>query len=104
MSVLLDLSIFPMDQGVSVSGFVAPVIAKIRDSGHPYRLSPMGTVVETANLAESLRIIEQAQGILDGLGCDRVYATAKFDIRRGPLGRLSGKIESVRRQIGEVED
>jgi uncharacterized protein (TIGR00106 family) len=104
MSVLLDLSIFPMDQGVSVSGFVAPVIAMIRDSGHPYRLSPMGTVVETANLAESLRIIEQAQGILDGLGCDRVYATAKFDIRRGPLGRLSGKIESVRRQIGEVED
>ena len=103
MSVLLDLSIFPMDQGVSVSGFVAPVIAMIRDSGHAYRLSPMGTVVETANLAESLRIIEQAQGILDGLGCDRVYATAKFDIRRGPLGRLSGKIESVRRQIGEVE-
>lgn len=104
MSVLLDLSIFPLDQGVSVSDFVAPVIAMIRDSGHAYRLSAMGTVVETANLAESLRIIEQAQGILDGLGCDRVYATAKFDIRRGPRGRLSGKIESVRRQIGEVED
>lgn len=103
MSVLLDLSIFPLDQGVSVSRFVAPVIAMIRDSGHDYRLSPMGTVVETANLAESLSVIEQAQRILDGLGCERVYATAKFDIRRGPLGRLSGKIESVRQQIGAVE-
>ena len=39
MSVLLDLSIFPVDQGVSVSRFVAPVIAMIRDSGHDYRLS-----------------------------------------------------------------
>ena len=103
MSVLLDLSIFPLDQGVGMSRFVAPVIAMIRDSGHPYRLSPMGTVVETENLAESLRVIEQAQCILDGLGCERVYATAKFDIRRGSLGRLSGKIESVRHQIGEVE-
>jgi uncharacterized protein (TIGR00106 family) len=102
MSVLLDLSIFPLNQGVSVSRFVAPVIAMIRDSGHDYRLSPMGTVVETANLAESLALIAQAQDILDGLGCERVYATAKFDVRRGPLGRLSGKVESVRRQIGEV--
>ncbi len=103
MSVLLDLSIFPLDQGVSMSRFVAPVVAMIRDSGHEYRLSPMGTVVETATLAESLRLIERAQGILDALGCERVFATAKFDIRRGPLGRLSGKIDSVRQQIGEVE-
>lgn len=103
MSVLLDLSIFPLDQGVSVSRFVAPVIAMIRDSGHDYRLSPMGTVVETASLAESLALIERAQGILDALGCERVYAAAKFDIRRGPVGRLCAKIESVRERIGEVE-
>lgn len=103
MSVLLDLSIFPMDQGVSVSRFVAPVIAMIRDSGHDYRLSPMGTVVETATLEEALGLIGRAQSLLDALGCERVYAAAKFDIRRGPLGRLSGKLESVRRQIGTVE-
>jgi uncharacterized protein YqgV (UPF0045/DUF77 family) len=47
MSVLLDLSIFPVDRGAGVSAFVAPVIAMIRDSGHDYRLSPMGTIVET---------------------------------------------------------
>ncbi len=103
MSVLLDLSIFPMDQGASVSRFVAPVIAMIRDSGHAYRLSPMGTVVETATVGEALELVERAHAVLDALGCDRVYAAAKLDIRRGPLGRLAGKIESVRQQIGEVE-
>jgi uncharacterized protein (TIGR00106 family) len=102
MSVLLDLSIFPVDQGVSVSHFVAPVIAMIRDSGFEYRLSPMGTIVETPTLPEALDLIARAQVILDGLGCERVYATAKFDIRRGPAGRLSGKIESIRHKIGEV--
>lgn len=103
MSVLLDLSIFPLDQGVSLSGFVAPVIAMIRDSGHPYRLSPMGTVVETATLDQALRLIERAHAVLEELGCERVYAAAKLDIRRGPPGRLPGKIESIRRQIGEVD-
>jgi uncharacterized protein (TIGR00106 family) len=102
MSVLLDLSIFPVDRGAGVSGFVAPVIAMIRDSGHDYRLSPMGTVVETDTLPEALAMIERAYEILDALGCERVYATAKLDIRPGQTGRMEGKVESVRRQIGEV--
>jgi uncharacterized protein (TIGR00106 family) len=102
MSVLLDLSIFPVDQGGGVSAFVAPVIAMIRDSGHDYRLSPMGTVVETETLPEALALVERAYAILEGMGCGRVYATAKLDIRQDQSGRLSGKVESVRRIIGEV--
>ena len=102
MSVLLDLSIFPMDQGEGVSGFVAPVIAMIRDSGQPYRLSPMGTIIETETLAEALAILECAHTILAQRGCQRIYATAKFDIRSGPLGRLEGKIAAVQEHIGPV--
>lgn len=104
MSVLLDFSIFPVDQGSSVSGFVAPVIAMIRDSGLPYRLTPMGTVVETEQLAEALDLIARAHAILDALGCGRVYATAKLDIQRDRAQRIDGKIASVRRLIGEVQD
>jgi uncharacterized protein (TIGR00106 family) len=99
---LLDLSIFPVDQGGGVSAFVAPVIAMIRDSGHDYRLSPMGTVVETDTLPEALALIERAYAILEGMGCERVYATAKLDIRQGQSGRMVGKVESVRGIIGEV--
>jgi uncharacterized protein (TIGR00106 family) len=102
MSVLLDLSIFPVDRGAGLSSFVAPVIAMIRDSGHDYRLSPMGTVVETDTLTEALALIERAHEILEALGCERVYATAKLDIRKGQGGRLDGKVDSVRKQIGEV--
>jgi uncharacterized protein (TIGR00106 family) len=102
MSVLLDLSIFPVDRGSGVSAFVAPVLAMIRDSGHDYRLSPMGTVVETETLPEALALLERAYEILDALGCERVYATAKLDIRKGQGGRMDGKVESVRRQIGQV--
>lgn len=102
MSVLLDLSLFPTDQGSSLSHFVAPVIAMIRDSGHPYRLGPMGTVVETETMDEALDIIARAERLLDERGCERVYVTAKFDVRRGATGRLSAKIDAVREKIGDL--
>ena len=101
MSVILDLSIFPMDQGASVSAFVAPVIAMIRESGFACHLSPMGTAVETESLAEALELIAQSQSLLDAMGCERVYAVAKFDIRSGPPGRLLGKLDSIQARIGE---
>lgn len=102
MSIILDLSIFPTDQGDSVSRFVAPVIAMIRDSGHDYRLSAMGTLVETETLSDALALIERAQNLLDGFGCERIYAIAKFDIRQGPMGRLASKIASIEAQIGDL--
>jgi uncharacterized protein (TIGR00106 family) len=99
MSVILDLTVFPTDQGVSLARFVAPVIAMIQDSGFDHQLSPMGTQIETQTLSEALALIERAQSVLDALGCERVYIVAKFDIRRGACGRLTGKVESVRRQL-----
>ncbi|NEX22529.1 MTH1187 family thiamine-binding protein [Thiorhodococcus mannitoliphagus] len=102
MSVILDLAMFPTDQGVSVSRFVAPLVAMIRDSGLDYQLSPMGTQVETDTLPEALELIARAQSLLDEQGCTRVYAVAKFDVRQGPKGRLKGKIQSVEGRIGSV--
>ncbi|MGQ9831920.1 MAG: MTH1187 family thiamine-binding protein [Thermochromatium sp.] len=99
MSVILDLTIFPTDQGSSLSRFVAPVIAMIRDSGFEHQLSPMGTQVETNTLSEALAIIERANTILEGFGAKRIYVVAKFDIRPGTSGRLTGKLESVRQRL-----
>jgi uncharacterized protein (TIGR00106 family) len=102
MSVLVDLSIFPMDQGASVSAFVAPVVKLIRDSGLSYRLSPMGTTVEADRLEDALALAAQAHALLEEMGCERIYATLRIDSRKGAPGRLAGKVESVRERIGEV--
>jgi uncharacterized protein (TIGR00106 family) len=98
MSVLLDLSIFPVDQGSSLSRFIAPVVDMIAASGHAHQLTAMGTQIETDTLGEALALIERAQAILADLGCERVYATAKFDIRADSHERLRGKVDSVNRR------
>ena len=102
MSVLLEFSMFPTDKGESVSAYVSQVIKMIRDSGVDYQLTPMGTIIETATMSEALGIIEQAYAVLDGQGCNRVYSSLKFDIRKGKDNRLAGKVKSVREKIGDI--
>jgi len=102
MSVLLEFSMFPTDKGESVSQYVSQVIKMIRNTGVDYQLTPMGTVIETDNINQALEIVGQAYDILDKLGCNRVYSSLKFDIRKGKTKRLSEKVKSVVEKIGKV--
>ncbi|KRT55072.1 MTH1187 family thiamine-binding protein [endosymbiont of Ridgeia piscesae] len=102
MSVLLEFSMFPTDQGESVSAQVSQVIAMIRDSGVDYQLTPMGTIIETAELSDALALVERAYQLLERQGCRRVYSSLKLDIRQGKDQRLAQKIRSVEEKIGTV--
>jgi len=101
MSVLLEFAMFPTDKGTSVSPYVSRVLEVIRSSGHAYQLTPMGTIVETAELRECLDLIEKAYSVLEP-DCERVYSSLKFDIRKGELGRMQQKVQSIQSEIGEV--
>ena len=102
MSVLLELSMFPLDKGASLSGHVSRLIELIRDSEVDYRLTAMGTIIETAQLETALALVERCNKLLQQQGCKRIYASIKLDVREGSLGRLQGKIDAVEREIGEV--
>lgn len=101
MSVLMEFAIFPTDKGESVSEYVSKVIAMIRESGYPYKLTPMGTIVETEHFAQSLQILQKAQDILIPVS-NRIYCNAKFDIKKNKTGMLEAKIQSIENKIGKV--
>ncbi|HDQ15035.1 MAG TPA: MTH1187 family thiamine-binding protein [Sediminispirochaeta sp.] len=101
MSILFEFAIFPTDKGESVSAEVSKVIAMIRDSGVPYRLSPMGTTIETETMEEALELYRKAYDIL-AASSKRIYSSMKVDARAGKSGRLEGKIKSVESKIGSV--
>lgn len=102
MSVLLSMAMFPTDQSESKSEYVSQVIKVIRESGFPYQLTSMATIIETPELSDALNIIQKCYDTLDALGCNRVYSPITFDIRKGHENRIQGKIKSVEEKIGEV--
>jgi uncharacterized protein (TIGR00106 family) len=102
MSVVLELSIFPLDRGISVSKEVSQVIEMIDKAGIEYQLTAMGTLIETANMGDALAIVEQATRILHDTGSQRVYATIKLDSYPARDNRIEGKIASVQKHMDGI--
>lgn len=102
MSVLMNFAIFPTDKGSSVSEYVSKVIKMIDEAGVKYKLTAMGTIIETETVEEALSFISKAHEILKEHS-NRIYCTAAFDIRHDkPLGRMDSKINSVEQKIGKI--
>lgn len=93
MSVIVELSVFPMDKGVSVSPYVARAVKIIQGSGLPYESNPMGTCIE-GQWPEVLKVVDQCFKDLQN-DCDRIYLTIKADYRKDRSNGLSGKMASV---------
>ncbi len=102
MSVLLEFAMFPTDKGESVSNSVSKVIDMIRETCDNYKLTAMGTIIETETLQQALTIVQKSYDILKK-DSDRVYSTIKLDIRKNKSGRLTQKIQSIESKIGEVK-
>jgi uncharacterized protein (TIGR00106 family) len=101
MSVLVEFAMFPTDKGESVSAYVSRILKMFQEGEVPYQLTPMGTIFETETMAQALKVIQEAYERLSP-DSNRIYATVKFDIRRGAVGRMKGKIASIERRIGKV--
>jgi uncharacterized protein (TIGR00106 family) len=101
MSVLMEFAMFPTDKGESVSAYVSQVVQMIKESGYSYKLTAMGTIIETENIEQALDIVQKAYHILEPHS-QRVYSTLKFDIRKNASNRLEGKIQSIQNKIGNV--
>ncbi len=97
MSVIINFSIFPLDKGESLSSYVARAIKIIEESNLPYELTAMGTSIE-GEWPEVMAVVDECFHELEK-DCNRVYLALKADYRKGPAGRLKGKVESVKQKL-----
>ena len=98
--MLVEFSIVPLGSGVSVSDRVAEVMKIIDASGLPYRVNPMGTVVE-GEWEAVFRLIQTCHRATLKHE-ERVLTTIRIDDRKGAINRIEGKIRSVEQKLGKV--
>ncbi len=96
--MLAEFTIFPIGKDVSLSKYVARSLKLIDESGLPYRINPMGTVVE-GSWDEVMELIKKCHmAILEDT--ERVSSSIKIDDRKGTTNALSRKIISVEGKVG----
>ena len=84
MAMLVEFSMFPLDQGESVSEYVGRSLDIIDRSGLPYRVNAMGTVIE-GEWDEVMAVVRACHERMSA-DCHRVVCTLKMDWRKG-IGR-----------------
>lgn len=96
--VLLEFSMTPLDKGESVSKQVSRSLDIIDKSGIPYRLNPMGTVLE-GSFDDVMKVVKDCFEKMSS-DCGRISTVIKIDYRKGKSGRLESKIKSVKEKLG----
>lgn len=95
--VLLEFSMSPLGKGESVGKYVARSLDIIDRSGIPYRLNPMGTVLE-GQWDDVLAIVRQCYERMKQ-DCRRISCVIKIDYRKGHQGRLDSKVASIEKRL-----
>lgn len=97
MSAIAQFAIFPIDKGESLSEYVADSVRIIEESGLPYALGAMGTSIE-GQWDEVMSVVNRCFKEMSGKS-NRVYISMNVDYRKDKDGRLTGKVDSVRRKL-----
>ncbi len=97
--MLIEFSIVPIGSGSSIGDRLAEVLKIVDESGLPYKVNPMGTVVE-GEWDELFRLVKKCHEALMKRE-ERVLTTITVDDRKGKGNRLEEKVKSVEKRLGK---
>jgi uncharacterized protein (TIGR00106 family) len=98
--MLIEFSIIPIGVGNSIGGQLAEVLKIVDTSGLPYKVNPMGTVIE-GEWDEIMKLIKKCHKTVMRTG-ERVLTTISIDDRKGKPNRIEEKVKSIERRIGKT--
>jgi uncharacterized protein (TIGR00106 family) len=98
--MIVELSIIPVGRGVSISSDLAKAIRIIDQSDLPYKVTPMGTVLE-GDWDPVMAVIKTChQEVFKD--SERVFTKITIDDRKGKTDRIHGKVASLERKVGKA--
>lgn len=98
--MIVAFSVAPSDtRSDSVGAAVAAAVRVVRDSGLPYELNSMFTLVE-GEWDEVMDVVRRAVEAAS-VGASRTSLVLKADIRPGHTGELRGKVARVEERLAQ---
>ncbi len=97
--MLIEFSIVPVGTGSSLGDRLAEVLKIVDESGLPYKVNPMGTVVE-GEWDELMRLVKKCHKTVMRKE-ERAVTTITIDDRKNKTNRIEGKVKSVERRLGK---
>jgi len=97
--MLVEFSIIPIGVGSSLGAHLAEVLKIVDASGLPYKLNPMGTVIE-GEWDETMKLIRKCHKAVMKTS-ERTVTIISIDDRKGKTNRIEAKVKSVEKRLGK---
>ena len=97
--MLVEFSIIPIGVGSSLGAHLAEVLKIVDASGLPYKVNPMGTVIE-GEWDEVMMLVKKCHKTVMKTG-ERTVTTISIDDRKGKPNRIEEKVKSIERRLGK---
>ncbi len=98
--MLVEFSIIPIGIGSSLGDRLAEVLEIVDASGLPYKINPMGTVIE-GDWDDTMKLIKKCHKAVMKKG-ERAVTIISIDDRKGKPNRIDEKVKSIERRIGKT--
>jgi uncharacterized protein (TIGR00106 family) len=98
--MLVSFSVIPIGSSISMGDKIAEILKIVDTSGLPYKINPMGTVVE-GEWDEIMQLIKKCHKKVMKSG-ERTITSISIDDRKGKARRIHEKVKSVERRIGKT--
>ncbi|NWF99192.1 MAG: MTH1187 family thiamine-binding protein [Nitrospirae bacterium] len=98
--MLAEFSIVPIGSGSSIGSRLAEVLDIVDSSGLPYKINPMGTVVE-GEWDDIMRLIKKCHKTVMKSE-ERAVTTITIDDRKGKPNRIEEKVKSIEKRLGKT--
>jgi len=98
--MLVEFSIIPIGKGSSLGDDIAKVLEIVDGSKLPYKINPMGTVVE-GSWDDVVRLIKKCHNTVMK-NSERIITTISIDDRKGKPSRIEEKVRSVEKRLGKT--
>ncbi len=99
--MLAEFTVIPLEGGPHFSDKVAELINIIKESGLPYKLTAMGTIIE-GDWNAVMAVIKKCHFHILKNNV-RASTSIKIDDFQGRTGRLEGKVKSVLKKVKKVK-
>jgi uncharacterized protein (TIGR00106 family) len=97
--MLAEFSILPVGVGSSIGDKLAEVLKIVDSSGLPYKVNPMGTVIE-GEWDEVMNLVKKCHTAIMKTG-ERAITSITIDDRPGKPNRINEKVISIERRLGK---
>jgi uncharacterized protein (TIGR00106 family) len=97
--MLAEFSIVPIGVGSSIGNKLAEVLKIVDASRLPYKVNPMGTVIE-GEWDDVMKLVKKCHTTIIKTE-ERVVTSITIDDRPGKLNRIDEKVKSIERRLGK---